>query len=108
MYIMMTIDKKTLIEAADASAKRKLMSVGGHTDTPVDLVVAGNDDAQFPCLGNGQTVLMRTPTQDEFVECWSEEIIRTGIPPAVVDNPLFRKALVITSRMGQTAACMGK
>ncbi len=35
-------------------------------------------------------------------------IFRTGIPPAVVDNPLFRKTLVITSRMGQTVVCMGK
>ena len=53
-------------------------------------------------------LLMRTPTQAEFVECWSEAIIRTCIPPAVVDNPLFRKTLVITSRMGQTVVCMGK
>ena len=79
----MTRDKKTLFEAADASAQCKLMSVGGHGDTPVDLVAAGNADARRPCLGNGQTVLMRTPTQAEFVECWSEAIIRTGIPPAV-------------------------
>ena len=53
-------------------------------------------------------MLMRTPTQAEFVECWSEAIIRNGLPPALVDDPLFRKALVTTSRMGQTAVCMGK
>ena len=53
-------------------------------------------------------LLMRTPTQAEFVECWSEAIIRTCIPPVVVDNPLFRKALVITSRMVPTAVCMVK
>jgi hypothetical protein len=37
-----------------------------------------------------------------------EAIIRNGLPPALVDDPLFRKALVTTSRMGQTAVCMGK
>ena len=108
MHTHMPSDKKTMLEGAAASPKRKVMSVGGHADTPVDLVAAGNADAKHPCLGNGQTVLMRTPTQSEFVECWSEVIIRTGIPPAVVEIPLFRKALVITSRMGQTAVCMGK
>ena len=41
------------------SAKRNLMSVGGCTDTPLDLVVAGNVDGKHPCLDNGQTVLMR-------------------------------------------------
>ena len=60
-----------------------------HADSPVDLVVSGNTDPKGPCLGNGQTVLMRTPTQAEFVECWSEAIIRTGIPPVVVDNPRY-------------------
>ncbi len=78
----------------------------------MDLVAANNADAKRPCLVNGQTVLMRTPTQVEFVElveCWSEVIIRNGIPPAVVDDPLFRKTLVtVTSRMGQTAVFMGK
>ena len=29
-------DKKTLLEVEDVSVKRKLMSVGGHVDTPVD------------------------------------------------------------------------
>ena len=52
--------------------------------------------------------LMRTPTQTEFVECWSETLIRNGIPPAVVDDPLFRKTFVITSHMVQTVVCMGK
>ena len=83
------------------------MSVGGHSDTPVDLVTSGNTDVKRPCLDNGR-VLMRTPTQVVFVECWSETLIRNGIPPAVVDDPLFRKTLVITSRMGQTTVCMGK
>ncbi len=41
-------------------------------------------------------------TQSEFVECWSETIIRNGLPPTLVDGPLFRKTLVTTSRMGQT------
>ena len=104
----MASDKKTLLAEANASAKRNLMSVGGCADTPVHVDAAGNADGKRPCLGNGQTVLMRTPTQAEFVECWSEAIIRNGLPPALVDDPLFRKALVTTSRMGQTAVCMGK
>ena len=61
-------------------------------DTPVDLVAGGNADGKRPCLGNGQTVLTRPPTQVEFVECWSEVIIRCGLSPDLVDNPLFRKA----------------
>ena len=93
--------QKTLLEEANASAKRNLISVGGCADTPVHVDAAGNADGKRPCLGNGQTVLMRTPTQDEFVECWSEAIIRKGLPPALVDDPLFRKALVTTSRVGQ-------
>ena len=74
----------------------------------MDLVTTCNSDANRPCLGNDQTVVMKTPTQTEFVECWSETIIRDRIPPDVVDDPLFRKTLVITSRMGQTVVCMGK
>jgi len=104
----MASDRNTLLAEANASAKRNLMSVGGCADTPVDLVTGGNADGKRPCLGNGQTVLTRPPTQAEFVECWSEAIIRCGLSPALVDNPLFRKALVTTSRMGQTAVCMGK
>ena len=99
----MASDRQTLLAEANTSAKRNLMSVGGCADTPVDVHTAGNADGKRPCLGNGQTVLMRTPTQAEFVECWSEAIIRNGLPPALVDDPLFRKALVTTSRMGQTA-----
>ena len=74
----------------------------------MDLVASGNTDTKRPCFGNEQTVLIRTPTQVEFVECWSETLIRNGIPPSVVDDPLFRKTLVITSRMGQTTVCMVK
>ena len=90
----MASDKNTLLQEAAASAKRKLISVGGCADTPLDLAAGGNADGKRPCLGNGQTVLMKTPTQAEFVECWSEAIIRNGLPPALVDDPLFRKALV--------------
>jgi hypothetical protein len=46
----MTSDKKTLLEGVDASTKRKLMSVGGHEDTPVDLVTEGTADVKRPCL----------------------------------------------------------
>jgi hypothetical protein len=63
----------------NTSAKRNLMSVGGCVDTPVDVDTAGNADGKWPCLDNGQTVLMRTSTQAEFVECWSEVIIRNGL-----------------------------
>jgi hypothetical protein len=37
-----------------------------------------------------------------------EGIIRNGLPPDLVDDPLFLKTLVTTSRMGQTVVCMGK
>ena len=37
-----------------------------------------------------------------------EAIIRNGLPPALVDDPLFRKTLVTTSRMDQTGVCMDK
>ena len=35
-------------------------------------------------------------------------IIRNGLPPALVDDPFFRKALVTTSRIDQTVVYMGK
>jgi hypothetical protein len=50
-------DKKTLLEEANASAKRNLISVGGCADTPVHVDAAGNADGKRPCLGNGQTVI---------------------------------------------------
>ena len=37
-----------------------------------------------------------------------EAIVRNGLPPALVDDPLFRKTLVTTSNMGQTSVCMVK
>ena len=89
----MANDRQTLLAEANASVKRNLMSVGGCADTPVDVDTAGNADGKRPCLGNGQTVLMRTSTQAEFVECWSESIIRNGLPPDLVDDPLFRRPL---------------
>ena len=75
----MTSDRQTLLAEANASAKRNLMSVGGCADTPLDVDTAGNADGKRPCLGNGQTVLMRTSTQTEFVECRSEAIIKNGL-----------------------------
>jgi hypothetical protein len=72
-------DRQTLLAETNASTKHNLMSVGGCADTPVDVDTAGNADGKRPCLGNGQTVLMRTSTQAEFVECWSEAIIRNGL-----------------------------
>jgi hypothetical protein len=53
-------------------------------------------------------MLTNQPSQAEFEECWSEAIIKNGLTPSLVDDPLFRKALVTTARMGQSAVCMGK
>ena len=53
-------------------------------------------------------MLTKQPSQAEFEECWSEAIIKNGLSPSLVDDPLFRKTLVITTRMGQSAVCMGK
>jgi hypothetical protein len=64
----MVSDKNTLFQEAEPSAKRKLISVGGCADNPLDLDAGGNTDGKCPCLSNGQTVPMRTPTQSEFVE----------------------------------------
>jgi hypothetical protein len=76
-----TIGKERTVTACKESlpTSRGPMSVGGCTDTPVHVDAAGNVDGKRPCLGNGQTVLIRTPTQAEFVECWSEAIIRNGL-----------------------------
>jgi hypothetical protein len=42
IHTHMVSDKKTLSTEVDASGKRKLLSDGGHTDTPVDLISVGN------------------------------------------------------------------
>ncbi len=65
-------------------------------------------DTKRHCLGKGQTMLTKPPNQTEFEECWSEAIIKNGLSPSLVDDPLFRKTLVTTARMGQSAVCMGK
>ncbi len=75
----MVNDKKTFLTVENVSVKHNLISVGGCGDTPVDVDAGGKADGKRPCLGKGQTVLMRTPTQTKFVECWSEEIIRNGL-----------------------------
>jgi hypothetical protein len=62
------------------------MSVGGCAVTPLDLVLGGNADGKRPCLDNGQTVLKRTPTQAEFLECWIKNVIRNGLPPSLLDD----------------------
>jgi hypothetical protein len=76
----MSSDKKTLLAEANASVKRNLISAGGCADTPVHVDAAGNADG---------------------VECWIETIIRNGLPPTLVDDPVLRKTLVTTTRMGQ-------
>jgi hypothetical protein len=35
-------------------------------------------------------------------------IIKNGLSPSLVEDSLFRKTLVTTARMGQSAVCMGK
>jgi hypothetical protein len=61
----MVRDKKTLLAEANTSAKRNLISVGCCPDTPVHVDTSGNTDRNLvqnhPCLGNGQTVMMRIP-----------------------------------------------
>jgi hypothetical protein len=69
----MTRDKQTLLPEVNESGKHNLILVGGCADTPVDVDVVDNVDGKHPCLGNGQTVIMRTLTQTEFVECRSEK-----------------------------------
>jgi hypothetical protein len=53
-------------------------------------------------------MLTKPPSQVEFEECWSETIIKNGLSPSLVDDPLFQKTLVTTAHMGQSAMCMGK
>jgi hypothetical protein len=53
-------------------------------------------------------MLTKPPIQVAFEECWSEVIIKNGLSPSLVDDPLFRKTLVTTDRIGQSAVCMGK
>ncbi len=52
-------------------------------------------------------MLTKQPSQAAFEECWSEAIIKNGLSPSLVDDPLFRKTLVTTDRMGQSAVCKG-
>ena len=75
----MQCDKKSLLAAADASKKRNLMAVGGHADNGVDLCAEDNADAKRQCLGKGQTMLTKQPSQAEFQECWSEAIIKIAL-----------------------------
>jgi hypothetical protein len=67
----MECDKKSFLEEAYSSKNRNLMLVGGHAENVVDLCGEGNTDAKDQCLGKGQTILTKTPSQAEFEECWS-------------------------------------
>ena len=49
IHVSMTSDKKNLLAEVTVSAKRNLLSVGGHTDTPVDLTTVGNTDITTDC-----------------------------------------------------------
>ena len=72
-------DKKTLFADADTSKKRNLILVGGYADNTVDLCGESNTDAKRQCLGKGQTMLTKPPSQGAFEECWSESIIKNGM-----------------------------
>ena len=83
--------------------------VGGATGRSGDLDAVGRyrgtrDSGE---KGDGRYTDENT-NQTVFEECWSESIIKNGLSPSLVDDPLFRKALVTTARMGQSAVCMGK
>jgi len=97
----MQCDKKSLLAAVDASKKRNLMVVGGHADNAVDLCGEDSADGKRQCLGKGQTMLTKPPSQAEFEECWSEAIIKCGLSLSVVDDPLFRKSLVTTGAISR-------
>ncbi len=55
------------------------MLVGVHADNVVDLCGEGKSDLKSQCLGKGQTMLTKSPSQSEFEECWSEVIIKDGL-----------------------------
>ncbi len=80
-------DKKCLLAAADASKKRNLMAVGGHTDNAVDLCAEDNADAKRQCLGkgcfcNGQTItqLLLQRTNNFAGGRWTRGSRRTSGP----------------------------
>ena len=50
-------------KAADASKQRNLMVVGVHSDNAVDLCGEDNADAKRQCLGKGQTMPTKPPSQ---------------------------------------------
>jgi hypothetical protein len=56
-------DKKSLLAATDESTKRNLMVVRGHADNTVDLCGEENTDAKRQCLGKGQTMPTKPPSQ---------------------------------------------
>jgi hypothetical protein len=76
------------------------MLVGGHPDNVVDLCGEDNADVKHQFLGKGQTILTNPPSQTEFAEFWSEVIVKKGLRLSLVDDPLFRRTLVTTVRMG--------
>jgi hypothetical protein len=94
--VKMQCDKKTFLADVDASKKRNLLLIGGNADNLAEVCGEGNADAKRPLLGKGQTMLTKPPSQVEFEECWSVTIIKNGLSPSLVDDPLFRKALVTT------------
>jgi hypothetical protein len=106
--VKMQCDKKSLLVATDASKKHNLTVVGGYSDNVEDLCGEDNTDVKRQCLGKGHTMLTNQPKQTEFEEWWSEVIIKNGLSPSLVDDPVFRKVLVTTARMGQSVVCVVK
>ena len=91
-----------------STGNERLVAACAESQNPVEVCGEGNADAKRPCLGKGQTMLTKPPSQAEFEECWSEAIIKNGLSPSLVDDPLFRKVLVRTARMGQSACAWGR
>ena len=80
----MQCDKKSLLEAADASKQRNLMVVGGHSDNAVDLCGEDNADAKHQCLGdktdvNRQCLGVKSPSETRYGSrvTMSERMINT-------------------------------
>ena len=61
--VKMLCDKKSLFPTVDVSNQRNLMVVGGHSDNAVDLCGEDNADGKRQCLGKGQTMLTKPPSQ---------------------------------------------
>ena len=69
------------------------MAVGGHADNDVDLCGEDSADGKRQCLGKGQAMLTKAPSQPEFEECWSEAIIKCGLRQCIQAVSAHQKPL---------------